>query len=199
MKRIQTSLGIAITVGIMAVVGLQLYNPWRSDYDNPTVSPRTTSLKAGQSEQWHVVRVNDGDTIVVRRGIREERVRFCGIDAPEVSHGQQPGQAFGDAAKAYLQQLIREAGGTVLVGEVERDRYGRMVGEVFTVGSDGEKLLQEELLQAGMAYVYPQYVGSCPNAQPMQIAETIAQQNQVGVWSSEQQRPWDYRRAQRER
>lgn len=192
MKRIQTRLGIAITVGIMAVAGLQLYNPWRSDYDNPAVSPRTIFVpKAGQSEEWQVVRVSDGDTIVVRQGLQEEKVRFCGIDAPEKE------QPMGDQATAYLQQLINEADGNVLISQTDRDRYGRMVGEVFTVSATGEKLLQEELLQAGMVYVYPQYIGSCPNAQPMHMAETIAQQNKAGVWSSEQQRPWEYRQAQR--
>lgn len=192
MKRFQTKLGIIITVGIMATLGLQLYKLKRSNYNNPFVSPRTTSVsKAGQSEAWQVVRVSDGDTIVARRGFREETIRFCGIDAPEQD------QPMGDQATAYLQQLIDQADGNVLISETDRDRYGRIVGEVFTVG-EVEKMLQEEMLLAGMAYVYPQYVGSCPNAAPMEMAEAIAQERKAGVWSSEQQRPWEYRQAQRE-
>ena len=89
----------------------------------------------------------------------------------------------GDQATAYLHQLIDQADGNVLITETDRDRYGRMVGEVFTVGAI-EKLLQEEMLLAGMAYVYPQYVGSCPNAAPMEMAEAIAQEQRAGVWAS---------------
>src|SRR3989475_3969556 len=41
-----------------------------------------------------VVRVVDGDTIVVRIGARMERVRYIGVNAPEVHHptrGEEPG------------------------------------------------------------------------------------------------------------
>lgn len=196
MKRSGMKSGLAVIVGIVAIGGaLHLYSGWyasvRPDYDNPNIAPRTAIKPAGQSEPWEAIGVTDGDTIVVRSGGREERIRFCGIDAPEKE------QPMGDQATAYLQQLIDQAGGNVLISETDRDRYGRIVGEVFTVG-EVEKFLQQEMLLAGMAYVYPQYVGSCPNAAPMEMAETIAQQNKAGVWNSEQQRPWEYRRAQRE-
>jgi len=115
--------------------------------------------------------------IVARRGFWEETIRFCGIDAPEQD------QPMGDQVTAYFQQLIDQAEGVVLIMGTDRDRYGRMVGEVFTVGAV-EKLLQEEMLLAGMAYVYPQYVSSCPNAAPMEMAESIAQERKAGVWAS---------------
>jgi len=39
---------------------------------------------------------------------------------------------------------------------VNRDRYGRTVAEVFLM-SEPEQSAQQELLTAGMVYVYPQY------------------------------------------
>jgi endonuclease YncB( thermonuclease family) len=82
---------------------------------------------------------------------------------------------------------------------VERDRHSRQVAEVFfSRAGEEETFVQQELLMAGLAYVYPEYVEGCPNGESMRMAEAIAQENQVGVWASEHQRPWEYRRAQRE-
>jgi endonuclease YncB( thermonuclease family) len=41
-----------------------------------------------------VVSVADGDTIAARHleTGKEERICFCGIDAPEIAHGNKPGQ-----------------------------------------------------------------------------------------------------------
>ncbi len=77
--------------------------------------------------------------------------------------------------------------------ETDRDRYGRLVAEVF-VRPKEEKFVQEELLVAGMAYIYPKYVGSCPNHDPMGRAEALGQEKKVGVWADSYQRPWDFRR-----
>ncbi|WP_416667985.1 thermonuclease family protein [Egbenema bharatensis] len=198
MKRLQNGFSVVVSISLLGLVGFQGYQQWqrnqadRPDYDNPAPSPRTTLLSSPeQSEEWQVVRVSDGDSIVVRSGGREERVRFCGIDAPEAA------QPWGAEATTYLQQLIDAAGGRVLLMQTDRDRYGRMVAEVFTLLPTGEKSLQEEMLLAGMAYVYPQYVDSCPNPEPMKLAEAIAQEEGLGVWSGEYQRPWEFRQMNR--
>ncbi len=51
--------------------------------------------------------VSDGDTItaVTSEGTK---LRLCllGIDAPEVPHGDKPGQPFGEEARDYLDHLI---------------------------------------------------------------------------------------------
>jgi endonuclease YncB( thermonuclease family) len=151
------------------------------------------------SEQWQVIRVSDGDTIAVRQGQREMKIRFCGIDAPEIKHGKQPGQPLGLESKANLQKLVDEVGGKVSVIEVERDRYGRTVAEIFSSKNGVEKSLNEEQLSSGLAIVYPAYVKKCPNAIALGNAEEIAKNKKLGVWSGNYQKPWDYRREQRGR
>ncbi|MEP0913738.1 thermonuclease family protein [Leptolyngbya sp. GB1-A1] len=165
----------------------------RPDYDSGNPSPRTSlAPEPKQSERGQVVSVSDGDTLVVRSGGREQRVRFCGIDAPEKD------QPLGSEAKAYLQKLVDDAGGNGILMQIDRDKDGQMVAEVFTRASDGsEKSLQEELLMAGLAYVYPTYVSSCPNGNSFKQAEAIAKEKRVGVWGRNDQRPWDYRKANR--
>ncbi|WP_375512753.1 thermonuclease family protein [uncultured Nostoc sp.] len=151
------------------------------------------------SQQWQVVRVSDGDTIAVRQGQREMKIRFCGIDSPEIKHGKQPGQPLGLESKANLQRLVNEVGGKVSVVSVESDRYGRTVAEVFSSKNGVEKNFNEEQLSSGFAIIYPQYVKKCPNGNVFIKAEAIAQSKKLGVWSGNFQKPWDYRRQQRSR
>lgn len=147
------------------------------------------------SEQWTVVKVSDGDTITVRQTNNQQmKIRLCGIDAPESQ------QLLGNNATAYLKKLIQEANNQVMVSQVERDRYGRIVAEVFTLLPDGsEKFLNEEMVKAGFAYHYARYSGSCFNKIAIENGEAIARQQKVGVWSGNYQKPWDYRKQQRQR
>jgi endonuclease YncB( thermonuclease family) len=78
---------------------------------------------------------------------------------------------------------------------VERDHYNRLVAEVFVLGTE-EKSVQQEMLTAGMAYVYPKYVNGCWNGEAMKLAEAIGKEQKLGVWSGSYQKPWDYREQQ---
>ena len=84
-----------------------------------------------------------------------------------------------------------------MISEVEKDRYGRTVAEIFTISPSGEKFLNEEMVSSGLAYHYTQYSSSCPNKDAIAKAETIAKNQHAGVWSGNYQKPWEYRKAQR--
>ncbi|AFY51357.1 micrococcal nuclease-like nuclease (plasmid) [Nostoc sp. PCC 7524] len=148
------------------------------------------------SESWEVVRISDGDSIVVRRTGEEKKIRLCGIDAPE---SKQP---LGKESKANLERLSQEVGGQVSIVSVESDRYGRLVAEVFSSPPNKdniEKFWNEEQLSSGNAYLYKQYVGKCHNKIALEKAEEIGKSKKLGVWAGNYQKPWDYRRAQRNR
>jgi endonuclease YncB( thermonuclease family) len=155
--------------------------------DSKQVLASLDQVKVPMSEQWEVTKVSDGDTLTVRQGSKEQKVRLCGVDAPEKA------QPLGMESKAKLQQLVDDAEKKVAIVPVDQDRYGRTVAEVFLM-TEPEQSLQQELLTAGMVYVYPQYVDGCPNATGFKMAEAIAQQGKVGVWAKSYQRPWDYRK-----
>lgn len=199
MKRLRGLFNPAI-IAILTIAGMSIYQQWQStqaarpDYENAFPPEQRTGIVSGanqiqmpQTERWQLVSVTDGDTIVVRKGwkgSKQEKIRLCGIDAPESK------QQLGEESKAYLQQLLTSDVGIV---PVERDRYGRLVAEVFVLGNE-EKFVQQEMLIAGMAYVYPEYVNGCWNGKQMRMAEEIAQEQKIGVWSGNHQAPWDYRR-----
>ena len=48
---------------------------------------------------------------------------------------------------------------------------------------------------AGMAWHYQQYSGNCPNQYGFEIAEDIAKEEKVGVYSGSHQEPWLWRKA----
>lgn len=141
----------------------------------------------GLGAQWAVLDVHDGDTLRVQRGTQVERVRLACIDAPELS------QPFGRASRDHLRQLVAANQKRVFLKVSGRDRYGRTVAEVFSKG----RFLQAEQVRSGLAYVYPQYLASCPDAAVIQRAEALAKRQRSGIWKyPHTQRPWVYRRSQ---
>lgn len=190
--------------GLPLVVAIALLGGWAwlqmPDYDNPDTARATAPQNPGQSEIYAAVEVLDGDTIKLPNG---QKVRFCEIDAPEMAKGERPGQPLGAAAKEWLRSRIDAAGGKVMVSPVERDRYGRLVAEVFVSAKnpqqpEEEKLLNYERVRVGMAYHYRQYSQRCPiGADSLDEAETAARGRRLGVWAQPQEKPWEFRKAQR--
>jgi micrococcal nuclease len=96
-----------------------------------------------------VVRVVDGDTVVVQTAGRTERVRYIGVDTPESVKPGTPVQCFAKAASSANRRLV--AGEAVrLVHDAEaRDRYGRTLAYVYRA-SDG-LFVNAELVRDGYA------------------------------------------------
>jgi micrococcal nuclease len=96
-----------------------------------------------------VVRVVDGDTIHVRIGARVEKVRYIGVNTPELHHpskGEEPG---GREAAAVNHGLVAGKRVGLELDVQERDRYGRLLAYVWL----GDVLINAELVQRGYAQV----------------------------------------------
>lgn len=92
-----------------------------------------------------VVHVDDGDTIDVRIGTIRERVRYIGVNAPEIG---QPGAQEATLANAAL----LGAGRVSLAFDVERrDHYGRLLAYVWA----GGLMVNAELVRRGLAAAMP--------------------------------------------
>jgi len=106
---------------------------------------------AKRSDAARVVRVVDGDTVVVRTAGHDERVRYIGVDTPESVKPGTPVQCFAKAASAENRRLV-EGQEVRLVGDAEaRDRYGRMLAYVYRK-RDG-LFVNAELVRRGYARV----------------------------------------------
>jgi endonuclease YncB( thermonuclease family) len=102
-----------------------------------------------------VVRVVDGDTILVRAHIWlgqevETSVRMTGIDTPEIKARCEAERVKAEAARTFL--ISRVEGTIVQLRDVLTDKYGgRVRALVFDAkGSD----LSAELIKAGLARSY---------------------------------------------
>lgn len=167
-------------IGAVALIAWGVDSAWHRQFAQE-VNARDNE---GQGVPVEVKSVSDGDTFTTTSG---DRIRLCGIDAPEKS------QPLGPESGDYLRSLL--SSGQVMVSEVEKDRYDRTVAEVFVVSST-EISIQEEMLKSGNAYLYRQYLGNCPNARSFEDAEAIGRSQNAGVWSrSDLVKPWDYRKS----
>ncbi len=96
-----------------------------------------------------VVRVVDGDTIHVRIGDRIEKVRYIGVNAPEVHHptkGEEPG---GREAWAVNRRLVEGRRVRLELDVRSRDRYRRLLAYVWV----GDTMINAELVRLGYAQV----------------------------------------------
>ena len=130
-----------------------------------------------------VVRVIDGDSIVVLRNGKAEQVRLNGIDCPEL------GQPFGRRAKQFTFNLV--FGKEVSVEELGRDHYGRTIGEVTLDG----KSLNLELVRAGYAWWYRE---DAPRDRILKRLESEARDVRRGLWVDPSPiPPWEFRKLHR--
>ncbi len=106
------------------------------------------------SSLYDVVRVVDGDTLIVNYNDVEERVRLIGIDTPESVHSDEAQNTEeGVVASEYTKSLV-EGKQVELEFDVElRDQYDRMLAYVYVDGV----MLNKTLLEEGYAEIttYP--------------------------------------------
>jgi endonuclease YncB( thermonuclease family) len=127
----------------------------------------------GTHFEARVIRVADGDTIeLIPVGqTRAIRIRFLGVDAPEV------GEVFSREATALVRTLLLNQ--RVDVNGQDVDRYGRLVARV-SIGSRDASL---ELVKAGLAcYRFAADSG-------LAVAEAQARASGAGFWASTAAKP----------
>lgn len=129
-----------------------------------------------------VVRVVDGDTLVVDADGVDERVRLIGINTPESVDRNRPVMCFGKEASAHLEELLPEGAPVRLERDVEaRDRYDRLLAYVYRA-ADGE-FVNLAMVRDGYAqqYTFPPNVA---HTEQFGDAERVARRDGVGLWSA---------------
>jgi micrococcal nuclease len=129
-----------------------------------------------------VVRVVDGDTVVVQVGGAEESVRLIGIDTPESVARDRPDECYGPEASDRLRALL-PAGTTVrLTRDVEpRDVYDRLLAYVQR-SSDG-LFVNAAQVADGFAEA-KDYPPNTAYRDDFELAERTARQAGSGLWSA---------------
>lgn len=131
-KKIILGLIISLVASIVAYV-----------FDNTQVfdmSRRDT----GTTEIVRVDRIIDGDTIVLSDG---RKVRYIGIDTPELARGNMKAECYGAEAALRNKELI-EGRDIRLESDIsDTDKYGRLLRYVYV----GDSMVNEVLVREGYA------------------------------------------------
>lgn len=126
--------------------------------------------------------MTDGDTLIVLREGKQVRIGLYGIDTPEKA------QPFGKTANQFTSSLV--LGKRISIERMARDRYGREQGLIFV----DKTLVNEELVKAGLAWVYWKYCHHpiCESWKNFQLRARI---DKRGLWSEpDPVPPWEFRR-----
>ena len=142
----------------------------------------TLTIKA-ETLIGRVFRVADGDIITVLDEAKtQHKIRLDKIDAPEKK------QAYGEVSKKYLSQLV--FGKEVKVLWDKKDRYGRILGEVYC-GSTNVNL---QMVRCGYAWHYKHY----DNTPTYALAEEAASTKKLGLWQDPNPMPpYEFRKVRK--
>ena len=127
------------------------------------------------------IKVVDGDTI----HLNGEKIRFTGIDAPELKQACFNDNTEISCGITSKQILIDKIGNnTVKCISEGKDQYKRTLAECFV----NNESLSSYLVRSGYAFAYRRY------SKKFIIDEDYAKTNHVGMWSMKFEYPWDFRR-----
>lgn len=139
-----------------------------------------------------VVKVLDGDTVIIQDGEDKFKVRLAHIDAPEKD------QECGDHAKMTLSILIDSK--FVYVEFHQIDMYGRIIGTIYLRKVLGIYIgnINKAMVQNGAAWWYEEFSNDSEYA----TLQAEAKQNKLGVWGNHCETcipPWEYRKMNKEK
>jgi micrococcal nuclease len=152
----------------------------------------------GQTLEWAtVVKIIDGDTLVVKYQGKEQKVRLIGMDTPEVSYNRKTKRdmeksgkdlkaiiAQGKEASNFVKKLVQKGDQVGLEFDVQKvepprdDKPARLLAYVYL--ADG-RMLNEEIVKAGYGQVYT----VPPNVKYVELfrkAEREARESKRGLW-----------------
>lgn len=111
------------------------------------VSPLYRTIEAYLSTKASVNYVIDGDTIEINNG---QRVRYLGINTPEIAHPPKRAECFGNEAFEENKKLVLGKRVRLERDSRDKDDYGRLLRYVY-LDSQPHTFINEYLLKNGFA------------------------------------------------
>lgn len=166
---------ISFLIGAALLLLQTILSPTPQQEASPTLatSSSTSSLP--------VMRIVDGDTIVIYRNNATETVRLIGVDTPELHHPTKPVQCFAREAATYVTSLLKDRSVRVVSDPTQNthDKYGRTLAYVYR---DDGLFINQTLIEEGYAYEYT-YEVPYAYQKEFKAAQTYARENKKGLWS----------------
>lgn len=132
---------------------------------------------------YDIVRVVDGDTIIVDIDGEETRVRLIGIDTPEsVNPNAAKNTEMGEIASAYTKELLSHKTVYLEYDIDKTDDYDRTLAYVYL--SDGVTMVNALLMENGYASIMTIQPNS-KYADTFYELQKEAQKEKIGIWSED--------------
>lgn len=136
------------------------------------------SPQTGLAASWNQVKwVVDGDTVVLVGG---QKVRYIGINAPELAHDDHGAEPYGEASKKFNALLVARKKVRLEFDKERFDRYQRLLAYIFLKNAT---FVNAEILSNGYAYLLKHR----PNLKYDEIllqAQRSAMSAKKGIWQN---------------
>ena len=104
--------------------------------------------QTGRTAGWNQVKwVVDGDTLILVDG---QKVRYIGINAPELAHDDHSAEPYGEASRRFNALLVNRKKVRLEFDKERFDRYKRLLAYVFL---KNDTFVNAEILSNGFAYL----------------------------------------------
>jgi micrococcal nuclease len=139
-----------------------------------------TSPVLANAGQYKIIRIVDGDTIVIEYDGKYEKVRMLCVNTPESVHSDaKQNIPMGKVASKYTQKKLT---GKYVNLEFEIDRLrgnlGRLLAYVFVDGQN----LNLDLVRQGLSPYYTKYGKSQKYDAQFRSAEKLARKEMLNIW-----------------
>ena len=126
-----------------------------------------------------VSRVIDGDTMELNTG---EKLRYIGIDTPEINFGKNP-ECYAIKAKEFNQKLVDKKEVKIEKDISDKDKYGRLLRYVYfnNESTSSAIFINEYLVRQGYAIVST-YPPDVKYIEDLLLAQKDARENNRGLW-----------------
>lgn len=135
---------------------------------------------------YDVVRVVDGDTIIIDLNGEKTKVRLSNVDTPESVAGEESGKENtpeGIVASDYTKKLLPDGSKVYLEYDNKtKDKYDRVLAYVYL--EDGETMIQRLLLKDGMAKVFNDKQNKRYTDEFFKLQDE-AKASKIGIWAGE--------------
>jgi micrococcal nuclease len=104
--------------------------------------------QTGWADSWNRVKwIVDGDTLILVDG---QKVRYIGINAPELAHDSRSAEPYGEASKQFNVLLVNGKRVRLEFDKERFDRYQRILAYIFLKNTT---FVNAEILANGFAYL----------------------------------------------
>ena len=145
------------------------------------IVPPSIITSTSSADLVKVKKVIDGDTIELENG---QKVRYIGIDTPELHHPKKKLECYGKEARDKNKELVEGKLIRLEKDVSETDRYWRLLRYVFvpSIASLSGEFINEILVREGYAYAAT-FPPDVTFSEYFINLENLARENKRGLWN----------------